>query len=231
MFVFSAGMKKPTILEEEKHKNLRLALPSDFSFLRRVVALPLGYSEVIAASMYYPVLFGFSESFIYPYAVLGIEEKNLFVNDEGEFIVDVIPRCAELYPFGVAKKGDDYLVVYDERAEASDGEPVFAEDGGFTPFFTQRKEELTNYALDIDKALEFAKTAYENGLLKHIEALKIDTKHGSVVLKNILIANAVEAIPKLSPERLYHFNVTGYLPILYATYFSVRNFKIFDLIA
>ncbi|MFZ8831858.1 MAG: SapC family protein [Thermodesulfobacteriaceae bacterium] len=105
MFVFSAGMKKPTILEEEKHKNLRLALPSDFSFLRKVVALPLGYSEIIAATMYFPVLFGVSESLIYPFAVLGIEEKNLFVNDEGQFIVDVIPRCAELYPFGVAKKG------------------------------------------------------------------------------------------------------------------------------
>ncbi len=231
MFVFSGAMQKPTILEEEKHKNLRLALPSDFSFLRKVVALPLGYSEIIAATMYYPVLFGIKESFIYPYAVLGVEEKNIFISDEGQFIVDVIPKCAELYPFGIAKKGDDYLVVYDEKAESSDGEPVFAEDGRFTPFFNQRKEELTNYAIDINQALEFAKTAYENGLLKLIEALKIDTKHGSLVLNNVLIANAVEAIPKLSPEKLYHFNVTGYLPILYATYFSVRNFKLFDLIA
>jgi len=230
MFVFSAGMKKPNILEEEKHKNLRLTLPSDFSFLRKVVALPLGYSEIVAATMYYPVLFGIKESFIYPFAVLGVEEKNIFVNDEGQFIVDMIPKCAELYPFGVAKKGDDYLVVYDEKAEDSDGEPVFTEDGSFTPFFNQRKEELTNYAIDINQALEFAKNAYENGLLKFVEALKIDTKHGSLVIKDVLIANAVEAIPKLSPEKLYHFNVTGYLPILYATYFSVRNFKLFDLI-
>jgi len=230
MFVFSAGMKKPNILEEEKHKNLRLTLPSDFSFLRKVVALPLGYSEIVAATMYYPVLFGIKESFIYPFAVLGVEEKNIFVNDEGQFIVDMIPKCAELYPFGVAKKGDDYLVVYDEKAEALDGEPVFTEDGSFTPFFNQRKEELTNYAIDINQALEFAKNAYENGLLKFVEALKIDTKHGSLMLKDVLIANAVEAIPKLSPEKLYHFNVTGYLPILYATYFSVRNFKLFDLI-
>ncbi len=230
MFVFSAGMKKPNILEEEKHKNLRLTLPSDFSFLRKVVALPLGYSEIVAATMYYPVLFGIKESFIYPFAVLGVEEKNIFVNDEGQFIVDMIPKCAELYPFGVAKKGDDYLVVYDEKAEDSDGEPVFTEDGSFTPFFNQRKEELTNYAIDINQALEFAKNAYENGLLKFVEALKIDTKHGSLMLKDVLIANAVEAIPKLSPEKLYHFNVTGYLPILYATYFSVRNFKLFDLI-
>lgn len=230
MFVFSAGMKKPNFLEEEKHKNLRLTLPSDFSFLRKVVALPLGYSEIVAATMYYPVLFGIKESFIYPFAVLGVEEKNIFVNDEGQFIVDMIPKCAELYPFGVAKKGDDYLVVYDEKAEALDGEPVFTEDGSFTPFFNQRKEELTNYAIDINQALEFAKNAYENGLLKFVEALKIDTKHGSLMLKDVLIANAVEAIPKLSPEKLYHFNVTGYLPILYATYFSVRNFKLFDLI-
>ena len=230
MFVFSAGMKKPNILEEEKHKNLRLTLPSDFSFLRKVVALPLGYSEIVAATMYYPVLFGIKESFIYPFAVLGVEEKNIFVNDEGQFIVDMIPKCAELYPFGVAKKGDDYLVVYDEKAEALEGEPVFTEDGSFTPFFNQRKEELTNYAIDINQALEFAKNAYENGLLKFVEALKIDTKHGSLMLKDVLIANAVEAIPKLSPEKLYHFNVTGYLPILYATYFSVRNFKLFDLI-
>jgi len=230
MFVFSAGMKKPNILEEEKHKNLRLTLPSDFSFLRKVVALPLGYSEIVAATMYYPVLFGIKESFIYPFAVLGVEEKNIFVNDEGQFIVDMIPKCAELYPFGVAKKGDDYLVVYDEKAEDSDGEPVFTEDGSFTPFFNQRKEELTNYAIDINQALEFAKNAYENGLLKFVEALKIDTKHGSLVIKDVLIANTVEAIPKLSPEKLYHFNVIGYLPILYATYFSVRNFKLFDLI-
>ena len=230
MIVFSSGIKKPIVLEEESHKGLRVKLPQDFSFLRRIIALPLGYSEIVSATMYYPVLFRFEENFIYPFAVLGVGEKNLFVNEEGRFIVDVIPKCAELYPFGVAKKGDDYLVVFEGQAEALDGVQIFTEDGDFTPFFNHQKEELTSYALDIDKALEFSKTAYENGLLKFIEALKIDTRHGSMVITNVFIANTVEAVPKLSPEKLYHYNVLGYLPILYATYFSARNFMIFNLI-
>ena len=230
MIVFSAGLKTPVLLGEEKHKDLKVKFPQDFSFLQKTIALPLGYSEIVSATMYYPVLFRIEEDIIYPFAVLGVGEKNLFVNNEGQFIVDIIPKCAKLYPFGVAKRGDDYFIAFDKQAEALDGERIFAEDGNFTPFFNHLKEELTSYAFDIDEALKFAKAVYENELLEPIGSLSIDTKHGSMVLTNILIANTVKAIPKLSPEKLYHFNVLGYLPVLYTTYFSARNFMIFDLI-
>ena len=69
----------------------------------------------------------------------------------------------------------------------------------------------------------------EIGCLKLLSSLEVEAKGEKAVFKNVLIGN-IDTLSKLSPEKLYYLNNVGYLPILYSVYFSIRNFKLFDLL-
>jgi hypothetical protein len=101
-------------------------------------------------------------------------------------------------------------------------------NGSETPYFLSIKEELTQLALDYQKALDFAKELFEIKALKLIN-FTVETKYGNAEFKNVLIGD-LEGIKKIQPEKLYFLNAIGYLPCLYSIYFSVRNFKLWNLI-
>ncbi len=232
MFSPYSAFKKPVILEKEFHKNVKVKPISNFEFMRTVETVPLGFSELISASIYYPVFFGIWKGNIFPFAVMGINGKNVYLNEDGYFKVDYIPKWVVVYPFGVIKKiregKEEFLVIIDEACFEEEGHFIFEENGAETPYFLSVKEELTQLALDYQKALEFAKELFEAKALKLIN-FTIDTKYGQAEFKNVLIGD-LEEIKKIQPEKLYFLNAIGYLPCLYSVYFSVRNFKLWDLI-
>ena len=231
MFAPFKAFKSPAILDIETHKDLKIAKPYDYSFMQDVETVPLTFSELLSCSMYYPVMFGIFEGEIFPFAVLGINGKNVYLNEDGFFKVDVIPKAVQVYPFGVIrqKKEDemDWIVIVDEECKKEEGEALFEEDGSETIYFKSVKSELSELALDFQKVYEFCKEIYDLGCLKSIN-FEVSTKYGKAFFKNILIGN-IEVLSKIQPEKLYYLNTAGYLPIIYSIYFSVRNFKLFDL--
>ncbi len=233
MFLPYLSFQEPVILDPEEHKELKVRMPSDFSFCQNLETVPLCFSELLSVSMYYPVFFGVQEGEIFPFAVLGLNRKNLYLNSEGNFKVEVIPRMLKSYPFSVIKRkgdeGSEWIVILDKIWLTDDGERIFKEDGTETPFFTAIKEELTELAHDLQRAYNFCKELQELGLLKLLPSLTINLKMGSAVFKNVLIAD-VENLARLQPEKVYYLNISGYLPIIYSLYLSVRNIKLFDLI-
>ena len=232
MFSPYSAFKKPVILEKEFHKNVKVKPISNFEFMKTVETVPLGFSELLSASMYYPVLFGVWKGNIFPFAVMGINGKNVYLNEEGHFKVDYIPKSVMVYPFGVIKQveesKEEFLVIVDEACFENEGNFIFDENGAETPYFLSVKEELTQLALDYQKALDFAKELFEIKALKLIN-FTVETKYGYAEFKNVLIGD-LEGIKKIQPEKLYFFNAIGYLPCLYSIYFSARNFKLWDLI-
>lgn len=225
--------KNPVPLEKEVHQGLRVLRSFDYSFMKEVETVPLTFSELLSVSMYYPVMFGVFEEEIFPFAVLGINRKNVYLREDGFFKVDVIPRVVLAYPFGVVKRGKDdiegWVVIVDEECLSSDrGDFLFQENGEETQFLKSVKTELTDLALDFKRVYEFSREIYDLGCLKSID-LRVSTKWGEAFFAKVLIGS-IEVLSKLSPEKLYYLNVTGYLPIIYSIYFSVRNFKLFDLI-
>ncbi len=230
--VFQA-IKEPAFLDTQLHKELRVKLPKDYSFCWDVDVVPVGFSELLSVSMYYPVLFGVFEGEIFPFAMMGINRRNVYLGPEGRFKVDVIPKVLELYPFSVVrtKEGEtkQWTVVFDMAWEDKEGDRLFDEEGNETPFFLEIKSKLGELAFDFENALNFSKELSQMNCLKLIQSLEIDTQKGRGVLNNILIGD-IDNLSKLSPEKLYILNSKGYLPILYSVYFSVRNFKLFDLL-
>ncbi len=233
MFAPFKAFKKPVILEEELHRDLKIFKPYDYSFMKDVETVPLGFSELLPASMYYPVMFGIFEGEIFPFAVLGVNRKNVYLNDDGFFKVDVIPKAVQVYPFGVIRQKNedriDWVVIVDEALKGDEGEKLFEENGEDTAYLKSVKTELSELALDFQKAYEFCKEIYSLKCLKPID-FEVSTKWGKARFKNILIGN-IDTLSKIQPEKLYFLNTAGYLPIIYSVYLSVRNFRLFDLIS
>lgn len=232
MFAPFSAFRKPEILDKEKHREFRIKKPDNFLFSHKVEAVPLGYSELLPVSMYYPVIFAVIEKTIIPFAILGINGRNVYLREDGSFKIEVIPRALKEYPLGVVKKvseeGEEWLVIVDEACGDLDGEPLFVGDEE-SSFLKEQKQSLTELAKDFEEALLFVKELVDLNLFELLPEFKINTKWGEAILKNILIID-VNNLRKLSPEKLYYLNVRGYMAVLYSVYLSVRNFVFFDLI-
>ncbi|MFN3406948.1 MAG: SapC family protein, partial [Caldimicrobium sp.] len=229
MFSLSSAFKNPIVLEQEIHRNLAIKEPENFSFAAETEVVPVGFSQLLEISMYYPVFFGIVEKKLIPFCALGINKKNVYLNEEGFFKVEVIPQVLKNYPFGVIKKTeedkDEWLVIVDEACRDERGNRLFEENGEETEYFKSVKERLTELALDLQKAQEFAEELFQAGLLQHLPEFSISLKIGSCKMKNIFIGTP-ESFKKLSPEKLYYYNTIGYIPIFYSIYLSIRNFKL-----
>ncbi|BAU23056.1 hypothetical protein THC_0664 [Caldimicrobium thiodismutans] len=232
MFSPFKAFKDPVILDPQEHRNLRIYKPENYSFMEGVEVVPLTFSELLSVSMYYPVMFGVFERELFPFAVLGVNGKNVYLNDEGFFKVDVIPSVVLSYPFGIVRKKEEenveWIVIVDKFCEDEKGERLFEDEGSDTPYFQSIKSQLTDLALDFHKVYEFTREIAELNLLKPID-FEVSNKYGTTRFRNVLIGN-IESLSKIQPEKLYFLNTSGYLPIIYSIYFSVRNFKLFDLI-
>ncbi|PMP98060.1 MAG: hypothetical protein C0169_00860, partial [Thermodesulfobacterium geofontis] len=112
--------------------------------------------------------------------------------------------------------------------KSNSGKKLFEEDGSDTSYFQAIKAELTDLALDFQRVYEFSEELINLKLLKPID-FEVATKYGKAQFKRVFIGD-VEALSKIQPEKLYFLNTAGYLPIIYSIYFSVRNFKLFDLL-
>lgn len=233
MFTAPQLFKNPVLLEPSEHKNLKILKPKNYSFMQGVDALPIGFTEILPATMYYPVIFGMHEGILYPFAVLGVQGKNPYLTEDGLFKIDFIPKIATLYPFGLVwireEDREDFIVAVDQSWQNdSEGEELFDELGEETFFLKMIKEDMTHLALDLKNAIEFTKEIFGKGCLKQVSFV-MEGPYGKAEFKNVYIAD-IEAIRRLQPERLYFFHSLGYLPVLYAIYFSVRNFRIFEIL-
>lgn len=223
------AFKKAVALDSTVHRDLKVKMPENYSYMADVEVVPLTYSEILSATMYYPVMFGTQDREVFPFAVTGINGKNVYLKEDGTWNVDVVPNVCKHYPFGVFKEGDEYTIIFDEVYSSDDGERIFDDEGSDTEFFSKIKQGLTELARDFHDAEECSKELLELGLLKQFD-LDVDTKLGKMQFRNMLMAN-VENLSKILPEKLYNINSKGYLLILYAHYLSLRNFKLFDIFA
>ena len=222
------AFKNPQVLDPEAHKNLKVAMRLDMMPFREVEFVPLGYSEIVACTMYYPVFFGLLDSQLMPIAMVGMNSKSIFLKEDGGWKVDVVPQALELYPFGVHGDKDDYLVVLDMAYAREEGSALFDEEGNPTEYLSKVVERLTNYARDLEASKDLCKEVMELGLLEAIN-LTLENKYGKYEIKGMLLLKP-EKLRALQPEKMYLLNSKGYLFTLHAHYLSLRNFKLFDLI-
>ncbi|NPA39540.1 MAG: SapC family protein [Thermodesulfobacteria bacterium] len=223
-----SGFKEPIVLDSENLKNQRVRLPQDYSFAKKVEFIPLCFDEIIAVSLYYPVIFGVVEGTVIPYAILGINKKNVFVSENGDWKTDIIPELIKIYPFGFVKEGEDYVVFIDKTmCSEEEGELLFNELGEETEFLKEKKKELTKVAKGLHTSLNFCEEIVKLGLLTSVN-LEVNTAIGNFRIKNMLTLN-LNKFNSISPEKLWFLSNKGYIVTLIAHYLSLRNFKLMEL--
>ncbi|MBV2150006.1 SapC family protein [Sphingobium sp. AS12] len=125
-------------LDASLHSALRLK-EYDFSFAAESPSIPIVVSEFAEASRYFPVVFAVSDAT--PLAVLGIDRRNVFL-ENGRWAHGVyVPAYARRYPFGFLRIDDSarFILGIDFECEGlgkTEGEPLF--ENGMPAAITQR---------------------------------------------------------------------------------------------
>ncbi|MGQ0675116.1 MAG: SapC family protein [Rhodospirillales bacterium] len=121
-------------LSTERHANLRLHRPDDFSFARDAGVVPLTLTEFQSAAQYYPIVFlqGPTGKQPMPVAILGSRpQENLYVDAGGRWRPGhYVPAYLRRFPFIT---GDDarpgkavvFVDVESDKLSASEGRALF----------------------------------------------------------------------------------------------------------
>lgn len=127
--------KQPEPLRADAHADLRLSAQPDFRFAAGTNAVPVMASEFIAAARFYPIVFAGDP--VMPMTVLGLQVKNLFVTEEGDWESKqgYIPAYVRRYPFCFIQQGETFILSIDRDCERlvesgkdyKTAQPLFAE--------------------------------------------------------------------------------------------------------
>ena len=136
------------VLDKNQHAELRFQPATDFAFARSLTSAPLAPLEIAEAAEYYPILFTPS-GMLNPLAVLGLRERNVFLNDKNQWLDTYVPVHVRRYPFILGRVGetDEYLLAADLDApqfNPTEGDKVFV-DSHINPHFNQVVELLNSY--------------------------------------------------------------------------------------
>ncbi len=228
---------KVELLAYNNHSDLRLALQADFKFAGKVTAAPLGVSEILPASRYYPIVFSASGS-ASPMALMSLQKDyNSFVDVEGRWRVPYIPAHFRRYPFILApgKASEDSEAVANEEKfhVCIDVEAPQFIGGLGDPLFTANEEpaEVTRKAIELLQSFQNEIKAGEIFSAKMAELECFSVKQISRK-----VAGEVEAlgefrvvdsnrVKELSDEVILEWARGGWLALLYAMDFSLANLE------
>lgn len=222
---------KPAALDSKRHAKAGFKLNQGYAFANEVNSIPLNVAEFVEAAKTYPVVFTAGEDAL-PVAVVGLEQKNYFVGEEGQWLPHCyIPAYVRKYPFVFTEMPEQkqFVLCIDEAA------PHFAEEAG--------KDDAPLYDGDkpselVTRALEFC-TAYHNHYVMTRNFGK-DLKDAGLLVphqSDIQLANGrklrlgsfqlidAEKFEKLPEEKFLEFRKKGYLPLIYQALMSATNWR------
>lgn len=222
----------PKAITKERHTNAGLSSASDYAFAKDTNAVALNAVEFIEAAKHYPIVFT-GEKLPTPTAVLGIGNKNVFVEDSIWEKGRYIPAYVRRYPFTLADvNNENLLLCVDEKASnyaANEAEyPFYDDKGEHTSLIKNAVEFCKSFQGHFLATQEFSKKLKELNLLVQNRA---DFKKGG---KNVQTLGGFyvidrEKFAKLSDEQTLELNKQGYLPLIFFCLQSQTNWKNLDV--
>ena len=160
----------PLPLSSSDHAGVRLTA-GNVSFTQKAVCIPLVLGEFAFASRYYPVLFGAGED-NGPLGLMGLFDRNLFVEGDRWDERVYVPAYVRRYPFGLMNldpNGEKLALCMDFGCpwvvtEGDTGTPLF-EAGQPTQLTKDALDFCERFSAETVRTREFTQTLRARGLL------------------------------------------------------------------
>lgn len=168
--------EKPVLLDRDKHRRRRVKQSDSFAFARKANSLYLAGVEFNEACKEYAIVFTRSgNGKVVPVVMLGLRaNENLYVDDDNIWTARYIPAFVRRYPFVLAELPGQSLGVCIDEAFAGlndkDGEPLFDDKGGYTPFLQNALDFLQQYQREYLRTEAFCQRLEQAGLLMEMNA-------------------------------------------------------------
>ena len=223
--------RQVTVLNPQRHGELKIGTAPDQSFASRTNSVPLVGVEFIESSREYPIIFSRADNNTYsPVAVLGLENaENLFLDEGLNWKAHYVPAFVRRYPFVLGdnpEKPDQPWVCVDESCPwlgQEKGEPLFIGDQP-SVFLKQTLSFLTDYNFQSHRTVAFCRKLTDWGLLKEHQA-QTNTADGKGYTLAGLWAIDEAALAQLDGDRVQEIFKTGELAWIYYHLASLGNFR------
>ncbi|AFY47168.1 SapC [Nostoc sp. PCC 7524] len=218
-------------ISKEQHRDWSLKMDNKYFFTEQVNSFPLLSAEFAQSASIYPIVFVGTEETLMPAAIVGLQEqKNLFINEAGEWQADYIPAFIRRYPF-VFSSGDDgktFTLCIDEKFsgwnQTGSGERLFDSDGNQTQYLNNVINFLQIYQAQFRVTEAFCQQIKELDLLEPMQA-QFTTNEGKKSSLSGFWGISRDKLNKLSQEQVFGLMQTGWLELIYLHLHSLNLFS------
>ncbi len=223
--------KKLVLLDKNLHKNLKIKPMQDLEFAKDLAFIPILASEVKKVGKLFPIVFTNEEN---PklVAIVSLGGSSLALNEEYKWIGDYVPMFLRQYPFSIANaKVDDEntakVILIDEDSylvSATEGKPLFDEDGNNTDTLNRAIDFLTKYDNQQNITNNVAKLIKESGILDEREISVGEDENKQVLVKGFSVVDR-EKLNNLSDDILADWVRRGIITMIDGTIESLANIQ------
>ena len=220
-------------LSKERHAKWSVEVGADFSFAKKLNALPLMATEFIAAAHEYPIVFSKNGDTVQPVVVLGMREnENLYLDDKGQWSAKYVPAFLRRYPFVFARSedGKTFTLCLDESFEGFNqdgkGQPLLTEDGQPSPYTSNVLKFLQAFQTEHARTQAFCKKLNELDLFESQNAVWTGANGQKAALTGFFCLSR-KKLQEVPAKMLAGMIGTGEMDLIYAHLFSLTNMNSF----
>src|SRR5262245_20720359 len=225
-------MSRHELLNNVTHKNVRIITDRSARYGDDMMASLTFPAEFRNIQAHYPIVFSRSPEGVFnPLALFGFRDKqNLFLGPDGwdaPYIPLMVERIPLLIGFG---EGDQRLIHIDEenpRVSQTEGEPLFLEHGGTSPFLDRMNNVLATIHDNMPATETFISALVEHQLLESF-VLDIKFNDGAEHRFGGFFTVQEDRLAKLDAQALGKLHERGYLQATFMVIASLSHFR--DLI-
>ena len=222
-------MANPVLLNNVEHKDLRVITRHGNGLGDSHPYVPTFAGEFRLLQAHYPIVFSKAaeDQPFEPVALFGFQDdENLFLTESG-WDATTIPLLVERLPFLIGKHGDELMIHIDldsPRISKTEGEPLFLEHGGMTPYL----ENVNSMLITVHQGME-SNAGFVEALVKHdlLESFALDVQldDGSQHRMAGFYTIHEENLNKLDAAALDSLHQQGYLAAIFFQLASLSNFR------
>lgn len=218
--------QKPTVLDREQHKGLRLKA-ADARFASKNQAVPLLAAEFPEACLEYPIVFTQGQDGQWmALALTGLQAgANAFVDAKGQWSARYVPASVRRYPFILAEGANQQLSLAADLSApqlGTDGDALFDDQGEPTALTRNIMNLLADFQNQATATAAMVQKLHEAQLLtqQNLQVKLGDER--SAVVEGVWIVDEAK-LRQLPDDKVLAWFMDGSLAAIHAQMLSLRN--------